>query len=232
MAGPQRDSHVESHGRNSVNADTIGSGATFNFPQGRRLLEVLPLVVTVAVGVYAALSWPGGPHGQYVLFYASLGTGFACSVAYAVQGKGWPLLALALACSLLGLGLFGSAARNREVPVEVDVQGLQPLRGPAVGHLTLVVSAPAKGDARDRLRLALTISDEDPSTPTCVHKTTATLTVTTRGVAPASHRVPADSVVDFDLGGHRGEVTLALTVHTGRNCVMHLAKTQGILHNR
>lgn len=232
--GQRRDSHVETHGSHSVSADTIGSGATFNLHQAsrRRLLEVLPLLLAVAVAVYAALAWPGGPHSQYVLFYASLGTGFAFSVAYAVQGKGWPLLALALACSLLGLGLFGSAARNSDVPVAIDVRGGQPLQGSAVGRLTLVMPAPADGDARDRLRLALTVSDDDPSTPTCVHKTTATLTATTRGVTPASRRVPADSVVDFDLGGHRGEVTLAFVLHTEPNCVMRLAKARGTLHNR
>ncbi|MGA5197434.1 hypothetical protein [Streptomyces exfoliatus] len=234
MAGKDRGSRVETHGTHSIAADTIGSGATFNLQQTprRRLLEVLPLFVAVAVAGYAALAWPGGPQSQYHLFYGSLGAGFVSAVAYAVRGKGWLLLTLALGCSLLGLGLFGSTARNGEVPVEIDVRGAQPLRGSQAGHLTLVMPAPKSGDVRDRLRLALTISDDDPFTPTCIHKTTATLTATTPGVTPSSRRVAADSVVDLDLGGHRGEVTVAFALHTEPNCVMRLAKVKGTLHNR
>ncbi|MFF0423328.1 hypothetical protein ACFYUJ_02795 [Streptomyces sp. NPDC004520] len=244
MVEKKRENRVETHGPGSVAGGNFGDGTTINFqypppspppppppPPRRRLLEALPLLVAVAVAVYSALTWPGGPQSQYVLFYGFLGAGLVLSVVYAVRGKSWPLLALALVCCLLGLGALGSVARNGEVPVEIDVQGAQPLDGSRAGALTLVMSAPAAEDVRDRLRLALTISDDDPNTATCLHKTTATLRPITPGITPGERQIAADSVVDFDLGGQHGAVSLSFVLHTEPNCVMRLAKVKGTLHN-
>ncbi|GEB57723.1 hypothetical protein [Streptomyces gardneri] len=219
-------------GSNSPVIGRVGNNAAFHFLQRHRLLETLPLLVAVGVATYSVLTWPGGPQSQYFSFYAFLVTGFVCSVAYAVRGQGRIQLALALGCTLVAFGAHASVARNGEVAVEIDVRGTQPLHGSATGALTLVMPAPAADDVRDRLRVALTISDSDPLAPTCVHRTTATLSATTAGVTPGSRRIAADSEVDLDLGGHRGEVVLSFVLHTEPNCVMRLAKVRGTLHNR
>ncbi|MCZ0980694.1 hypothetical protein O1L60_21590 [Streptomyces diastatochromogenes] len=230
MGEEKRNGSAKTYGNGSFAAGSIGDWATFII-KSLRLLETLPLLVAVAVGVYSVLTWPGGPQSQYVLFYALLGAGFVLSVVYAARGKNWTLLALALGCSLLGLGSLGYTAHNGEVPVEIAVQGAQPLNGSQADALTLVMSAPAAEDVRDRLRIALKISDDDPNTATCLHKTTATLKAITPGVAPGEIRIAADSVVDFDLGGQRGAVSVAFVLHTEPNCVMRLSQVKGTLHN-
>ncbi|MER5353249.1 hypothetical protein ABT093_23305 [Kitasatospora sp. NPDC002551] len=239
--GPDRTVEINSSGNNAFNVGQVHR-STFTFLKNvdpRSVVARLPLLVAVGTAGYAVLSWPGGPQSQYLWFYAALAAGFALSVRCAVAGPtavshpwstaGLLLLASALVLSLLGLAGLESVRRGGEVPVEIAVRGAGPLT--ASTTQTLVLPAPAAGKARDRLRLALTISDDDPTSPTCVHKTTATLTALTPGVAPGVQRVPAQSVVEFDLGGRRGEVAIEISVQTRPNCAMRVAKADGTLFN-
>ncbi|WP_380279928.1 hypothetical protein [Kitasatospora purpeofusca] len=239
--GADQRTHINSSGRQAV---TVGHAdrSTFTFLRNvdpRSLAALLPLLVAVGTAGYAALSWPGGPQNQYVWFYAALAAGFALSVRCAIAGSagvsgkrstaGLLLLASSLVLSVLGLAGLENVRRNGEIPVEISVRGTQALTGS--GTQTLVMPAPATGKARDRLRLALTLTDDDPASPTCVHKTTATLTALTPGVTPGVQRVPAESVVEFDLGGQRGEVTIEISVQTRQNCVLRVARAGGTLFN-
>ncbi|MFE6867917.1 hypothetical protein ACFVFS_15285 [Kitasatospora sp. NPDC057692] len=239
--GPDRPAHINSSGGQAFNAARIDR-STFTFLRNvdpRSLVALLPLLVALGIAGYAALSWPGGPQNQYPLFYAALAAGFLVSVRCAAAGStgasrtwskaGLLLLAVSLGSSLLGLAGLENVRRNGEITVEISVRGAGPLTGS--GKQTLVMPAPGPGKARDRLRLALTLADDDPASPTCVHKTTATLTALTPGVAPGVQRVPAQSVVEFDLGGQRGEVLVELSVQTRQNCVLRVAKADGTLFN-
>ncbi|MFB7473635.1 hypothetical protein [Kitasatospora sp. NPDC056184] len=241
--GPDRPAQIHSSGGQAFNAAHIDR-STFTFLRNvdpRSLVALLPLLVALGIAGYAALSWPGGPQSQYPLFYAALAAGFVLSVRCAVAGSGsagvartWStagllLVVTALLASLLGLAGLEEVRRNGEIAVEISVRATQPLTGS--GTQTLVLPAPAPGKARDRLRLALTLADDDPASPTCVHKTTATLTALTPGVTPGVQRVPAQSVVEFDLGGQRGEVAVEISVQTRQNCVMRVAKADGTLFN-
>ncbi|MFF7455364.1 hypothetical protein [Kitasatospora sp. NPDC008115] len=238
--GPDR-TDIRTYGDNSWSIGHVYR-STFNFLKkldSWPLVAPLPLLLAVGTAGYAALSWPGGPQSQYLWFYAALGPGFVLSVKCAVTGsvgasRKWPrtgllVLASALVLSLLGLAGLENVRRNGEIPVDVSVRGTGPLT--ATGPQTLVLPAQAPGKARDRLRLALTIADDDPAAPTCVHRTTATLTVLTPGVTPGVQQVPAQSVVEFDLGGQRGEVVVELSLQTRQNCVMRVAKADGTLFN-
>ncbi|GAA1402903.1 hypothetical protein GCM10009639_46910 [Kitasatospora putterlickiae] len=238
--GPGRRVHFETH-HGAVHAGEIDR-STFTFLKNvdaRSVVALLPLLVAVGIAGYAALSWPGGPQIQYAGFYAALGSGFVTSVRCAVMGPagltrptataGLLLVTVSLGASLLGLGGLEDIRRNREIPVGLSVQAAGPLTGSSTQ--TLVMPAPAPGEARDRLRLALTLTDDDPASPTCVHKTVATLTVLTPGVTPGVQRVPAQSEVEFDLGGRRGEVEIEIAVQTREGCALRVAQADGTLFN-
>ncbi|MEU5215306.1 hypothetical protein AB0G79_03785 [Streptomyces sp. NPDC020807] len=223
-------------GNESYRTDGKGSpiivprGTTvINFKSLQRFLEALPLLVAIAVVAYTVQTWPGGPQNQYALFYGFLVVGFVCSVAYAVRGKGWLALTLALAGTLLAFGTHAYIARNGEVTVTVTAPDRLT---PSVAH-EIAMAAPPPGKVRDRLRITLAFYDVDPAAPTCVHRTTGTLSATTAGVTPSSVLVTADSpVVDLDLGGNQGAVVLSLVPHTGPTCAMRLGTVTGTLHNR
>ncbi|MET9436119.1 hypothetical protein [Streptomyces sp. NPDC006551] len=239
---PPHVTNVQASGGNSVSAGQVGPHATFNFgtlakPTGWNRSVVLALCASVAVAglvVYAAVTWPGGPWSQFLVFYAFVVAASAAAlVAWGFARSLRTTLALAsVLCCVLGLVALEHVDRNGEIPVEIDVRGVQPVVGSRGGTLTLVMAQPAPEDVRERLRIALTVADDDPSTPTCVHKTTATLTAITPGITPGTLRVPADDVVEFDLHGHRGEVLIGFTVETEPNCAMRLAKVSGTLHSR
>ncbi|MFB7517700.1 hypothetical protein [Streptomyces sp. NPDC056144] len=222
----------ESYSTNGSNSPLIvprGDNTVINFKFIQRLLEALPLLVAIAVVAYTVQTWPGGPQNQYVLFYGFLVVGFVCSVAYAVRGQGWLVLTLALGGTLLAFGTHAYVARNGEVSVTVTAPDRLT---PSVAH-EIVMVAPAPDKVRDRLRITLAFYDVDPDAPTCVHRTTGTLSATTAGVTPSSVLVTADSpVVDLDLGGNQGAVVLSLVPHTDPNCAMRLGTVTGTLHNR
>ncbi|MGW2540984.1 hypothetical protein ACWC5I_08930 [Kitasatospora sp. NPDC001574] len=248
-------SSVTSTGDRAIVGSTIGAGSIFHFGNGRNgdslpVVVLLPLLAAVAAAVYAVLSWPGGPQHQYVWFYLALSASFVLAVLCVIGGAaakgpkgaapteapskpstaGLLLLSSALVLALLGLAGLEDVRRNGEITVEISVRGGQPLAGAVAGTRTLVVPASTADNVRDHLRLALTVSDDNPTSPTCVHKTTATLTPTTPGVTPTTKRVPAQAVVEFDLGGSRGEVTIDVTVRTGPGCSMQVA-ARGTLFN-
>ncbi|MFJ9587248.1 hypothetical protein [Streptomyces acidicola] len=136
---------------------------------------------------------------------------------------------LSLLFSLAGLLAFQDVADTGEVPIEILIDGAQPLNGPRPAPLTLEVPAPE--EPREKLRLSLTTVDSEPSTGTCVHKSTATVTAVTAGITPHEYEVAAEETVDFDLGGNKGELQFTFTLRTEANCSMRLAKATGTLHN-
>ncbi|MFI1731381.1 hypothetical protein ACH40E_19625 [Streptomyces acidicola] len=136
---------------------------------------------------------------------------------------------LSLLFSIAGLLAFQNVADTGEVPIEIRIDGDQPLNGPRSVPLTLTVPAPE--EPREKLRLSLTTIDNEPSTGTCVHKSTATVTAVTAGITPHAYEVAADDTVDFDLGGNKGELQFTFTLHTEANCSMRLVKATGTLHN-
>lgn len=101
------------------------------------------------------------------------------------------LLSGALVLALLGLTGLEDVRRNGQVAVAITVLGAQPLVDSEPDKWTLVV--PASAPARDHLRILLTVADDDPTTPTCVHRTEAILKATTPGVTPHEQRVPAQA---------------------------------------
>ncbi|GGZ76588.1 hypothetical protein GCM10010344_49500 [Streptomyces bluensis] len=137
---------------------------------------------------------------------------------------------LSVLFSIAGLLAFQNVADTGEVPIEIRIDGAQPLNGPRSAPLTLTVPTPE--EPREKLRLSLTTVDNEPSTGTCVHKTTAAVTAVTAGITPhAYYEVTAEDTVDFDLGGNKGELRFTFTLQTEANCSMRLAKATGTLHN-
>ncbi|MCX4970190.1 hypothetical protein OHA98_36635 [Streptomyces sp. NBC_00654] len=142
----------------------------------------------------------------------------------------WVPLA-SLLFSLLSWVSFEALAGNSQVPVNIEIVGTQPLDGVQRRTLTLIVAAPAAEDRRDRLRLALTISEENPAKPACVHRATATITARTASVTPRMESVPARSERDFTLGTRGTPVEFTLDVTSDSRCPMRLEKALGTLHN-
>ncbi|MFJ8043867.1 hypothetical protein ACIRBX_25535 [Kitasatospora sp. NPDC096147] len=257
-AGSEGPSSVTSAGDQTIVGSRFGDHSIFNFGRVRDgdplpLVVLLPLLAVVAVAVRAVLSWPGGPQGQYVLFYLTLAPAFLLAVLCVVGGTvarsaarpapaalpGRPsraallLLASALLLSLLALAGLEDVRRNGQVSVAIDVLGTQSLvsteNGDVRGTWTLMV--PASAPARDRLRLRLTVADHDPTVPTCVHHTTVVLTTATAGVTPNAQRVSAESVTEFDIRGSGGAVAFDVTLKTGPNCALRIAQVSGTLYN-
>ncbi|MER5989089.1 hypothetical protein [Streptomyces sp. NPDC001787] len=142
----------------------------------------------------------------------------------------WVPLA-SLLFSLLSWVSFEALADNSQVAVNIEIVGAQPLDGVQRRTLTLIVAAPAAEDRRDRLRLALTISEENPAKPACVHRATATITARTASVTPRMESVPARSERDFTLGTRGTPVEFTLDVTSDSRCPMRLEKALGTLHN-
>ncbi|MER6009916.1 hypothetical protein [Streptomyces bluensis] len=135
---------------------------------------------------------------------------------------------VSLLFSVAGLLAFQNVVDTGEVPTEIHIRGTQPLNGPRPAPLTLDVPAPE--EPRGKLRLSLTTLDDDQSTGSCVHKTTATVTAITPGVTPNAYEVAAEDTVDFDLGGNTKALRFTFTLHTEADCSMRLAKATGTLH--
>ncbi|MGC9439412.1 hypothetical protein [Streptomyces sp. WG5] len=251
--------NVSGSGDGSTTVGYVGPGATFNWWFKLSALLTWPslsvfLVITGTIGfaVYAVAHWPGGPQIQYVWFYvlAPLALLIAGAAAlYPADRTGQPrdavqqaadrrrrgtvraiLLGTALLCSLGGACVWLVVDLTGELGVEMSISGTQPV-GDAGGTLTVEMARPALDDVRDKLRLKLTIVDDDPSTPTCVGRTTATITAATPGVTPNTREVPAQSTVDFDLGGRQGALRFEVAVHPETGCSMRLAQARGTLHN-
>ncbi|MFI8433686.1 hypothetical protein ACIGJO_08040 [Streptomyces sp. NPDC079020] len=142
----------------------------------------------------------------------------------------WVPLA-SLLFSLLSWVSFEALADNSQVAVNIEIVGAQPLDGVQRRTLTLIVAAPAAEDRRDRLRLALTISEENPAKPACVHRARATITARTASVTPRMESVPARSERDFALGTRGTPVEFTLDVTSDSRCPMRLEKALGTLHN-
>ncbi|MCX4906579.1 hypothetical protein [Streptomyces sp. NBC_00878] len=139
------------------------------------------------------------------------------------------LAAVSVLSCVAGLVVFLDVVDTGEIPAQISVKGDRLLTGSNPALLTLEMAAPEH--PRKRLRLALSIVDDDSATGTCVHKTKATIEPVTQNVTP-EHKVAADSTVDFDLGGRQDTVQFLLTVTTDANsrCRMRLEKALGTLH--
>ncbi|MGC9497804.1 hypothetical protein [Streptomyces sp. WG7] len=251
--------NVSGSGNGQIVIGTVGPYATFNRWLKHSALLTWPslsvfLVIAWTIGyvVYAVAHWPGGPQTQYVWFYvlAPLALLIAGAAAlYPADRTGETrdaeqqaaderrrgivravLVGTALLCSFGGAFAWAVVDRTGEVGVEMSIGGTQPV-GDAGGTLTVEMARPALDDVRDKLRLKLTIVDDDPSTPTCVGRTTATITAATPGVTPNTREVPAQSTVDFDLGGRQGALRFEVAVHPETGCSMRLAQARGTLHN-
>ncbi|MEV7866279.1 hypothetical protein AB0P17_09295 [Streptomyces sp. NPDC088124] len=252
--------NVSSSGVGSSAFGSVGDNATFKWELKRPLTHVawlpvsacLVIAATVGFAVFAVARWPGGPQIQYVWAYvlAALALLIAGAAAlYPADRTGQIRDAAQQAADTRRRGvvraiLVGAAAlccgsgalawvdvdRTGEYDVEMAIEGIQPVDDTG-GTLTVEMARPASGDVRDRLRLTLTIVDNDPSTPTCVGRTTATINALTSGITPNARKVPAQSTVDFDLGGRQGAVRFAVDMRPKTGCSMRLAQARGTLHN-
>ncbi|MFH8976606.1 hypothetical protein [Streptomyces sp. NPDC017890] len=252
--------NVSGSGDGSTTFGHVGQNATFTWELKRPwshvawlpVSAILVIAATVVFAVHAVAHWPGGPQTQYTWFYvlAPLAPLIAGAAAlYPADRTGQTrdavqqaadrrrrgivravLVGAAALCSSGGALAWVDVDRTGEVGVEMSISGTQPV-GDAGGTLTVEMARPASGDVRDKLRLTLTVVDDDPSTPTCVGRTTATITAVTSGVAPNTREVPAQSTVDFDLGGREGELRFEVAVHPETGCSMRLAQARGTLHN-
>jgi hypothetical protein len=257
---PEAGGHGDTHGDNSPWIGSIGDYTRLIWNLTLPLLHVawlpvsvcLVIAATISFAVFAVAQWPGGPQLQYVWFYvlAALALLIAGAAALYPAGRTGQTrdaaqqagdirrrrMARTILVGTAALCCGGSALawvdvdRTGEVGVEMTIQGTQPVDKPG-GTLEVHMTRPASGDVRDKLRLTLTIIDDDPSTPTCVGRTTATITVVTPGITPNAREVPAQSTVDFDLGGRRGAVKFAVHVWSETGCSMRLAQARGTLHD-
>ncbi|MFE0174456.1 hypothetical protein ACFWZ2_19245 [Streptomyces sp. NPDC059002] len=206
----------------------------------------LLFAAVLVVAVIAMLLWPengaAGQSGTFALFLGLLLAAAAGAVVHIVRSSGtadtpgsarrfvWVPIISVVCAALAGWSLI-RLVDNSEVDVAVTYQGEQPLDGKDNRKLTLTVRAPAADERRDRLRLSLTIRDDRPDTPTCVHKTRATLTALTANVTPQVSDVAARSTVDYDLGGRQGDVRFEIYLRTDPGCTMRVEKAIGTLHN-
>ncbi|MFE4517407.1 hypothetical protein ACFRMQ_24795 [Kitasatospora sp. NPDC056783] len=245
-------SNSATYGGQSVATQRVGDHATFIWRSFDlySAVALLPLLLALGVAGSAVLSWPGGPQGQFLWFYLAIGAGFGLAVWCAVAGMTttlrrpgdpaparaapgrparawWWLVVSTMVLSLLALTALTDVRRNGEIPVGIAVQDGD--RGP--GTWKLVVPPAAPGKARNRLKLELALADADPRLPSCIHQTTATLTVTTSGVTPSARDVPAQSEVEFFLGGQHGGMTIQVAVQTSQGCQVRVAKVSGTLFN-
>lgn len=235
-AGDDENKGIRQHGTRHMAAGrdfTIG-GVNLNLV-ARLGAGWLPLAVSLALIGYAASVWPGGPGRQYVLFLLLTVPAVGCALACRVVGGGSPRHAFLTVTSLLCcIGAFASlqyVIRTGEVPVKIRISGTQPLRGRAPDPLTLVMRAPAEDKTRDRLRLQLTVVDNDSATGTCVHKTRFTVTSETSGVTPRTHEArKATDTLEWDLRGHTDDVRLTFALHSEDRCAMRLDAV-GTLHD-
>ncbi|MFE6777247.1 hypothetical protein [Streptomyces sp. NPDC057702] len=258
--GSPESGNVSSSGVGSSSFGSVGANATFKWELRRPLRHVawmpvsacLVIVTTIAFGIFAVAQWPGGPQMQYVWFYVlttltllvagaaalypSGQTGQTCDAAQRAAGTRRSRIVRAILVGAATLCCGGSALawvdvdRTGEVSVEMIIQGKQPV-GDTGGQLKVVMKQPASGDVRDKLRLTLTVKDDDSSAPTCVGKTTVTITAVTPGVTPHNSEVPAQSTINFDLGGREVAVEFAIAVRPGTGCFMRLAQARGTLHD-
>ncbi|OKH94446.1 hypothetical protein [Streptomyces uncialis] len=251
--------HVSSRGVGSSSFGSVGDHATFRWELKRPLTHVawlpvsifLVIAVTVGFAFFAVIEWPGGPRGQYVWFYAftALALLFAGAAALSSDRGGQAgdvvrpgagtrrrrtaralLVGAAMFCCGGGALAWVDVDRTGEVGAEMTVRGTQPVDEKG-GILTVEMARPAAGDVRDKLRLTLIIIDDDPRTPTCVGRTTATITAVTSGVTPHTEELAAESTVDFHLGGGQGAVRWVVEVRPEKGCSMRLAQAGGTLHN-
>lgn len=247
--GTQHNS-AKSRGSQSIAATTITSLTQSILSVGASTVAGWLLLGPVGfVAVYAVLSWPsGGFEGQagwFTMFLLFLTAAGLCTVRHLTRSSGanqqaqqeehrprllWVPLA-SLLFSLLSWVSFEAMADNSQISVNVEILGTQPLDGVRTRTLTLVVAAPAAENRRDRLRLALTISEDNPAKPACVHRARATITAKTASVTPRKEDVPARSERDFKLGTQGTPVEFTLDVTSDSRCPMRLEKALGTLHN-
>ncbi|MFE2111424.1 hypothetical protein ACFXAF_36955 [Kitasatospora sp. NPDC059463] len=251
--GDDHSSHSTTHGGQSISTHRIGNHATFVWKSFDLYAAValLPLLLVLGIAGYAVLDWPGGPQDQYLWFYLAIGVGFALAVWCAVGGMTtalrrsgdrapaeaapgrpvkawWWLLTATMVLPLIALAGLTNVRRNGEVPVGIVVQD----GGSAAGTWKLLVPPAAPGKARNRLRLELVLSDANPSLGSCIHRTKATLRVSTPGVTPSEKSVQTRSEVEFDLGGQHGGVVIDVAVQTPQGCGIRVAKAGGTLFNQ
>ncbi|MGW0535046.1 hypothetical protein [Streptomyces sp. NPDC003032] len=246
-AGPGADKgpktgNVSSSGVGSSSFGTVGDNATFKWELRRPLAHVawlpvsacLVIAATIGFAVFAVARWPGGPQSQYVWFYVLAALALLVAGAAALYPADRMVRAVLVGAAALCCGggalAWVDVDRTGEVGVEMTIRGTQPVNDPG-DTLTVVMTRPASGDVRDKLRLTLTIKDNDPNTATCVNRTTAMITAVTPGITPHSPKVPAQSTVDFDLGGRAGAVRFEVHVQPDEGCSMRLTQARGTLHN-
>ncbi|WTO33255.1 hypothetical protein OG399_43420 [Streptomyces achromogenes] len=251
--------NVSSSGVGASSFGSVGDNATFKWELKRPLRHIawlpvsawLVIAATIVFAVFAVAQWPGGPQIQYVWFYVLAALTLLAAGAAALYPAGRTgqirdaaqqaadtrrrrmvrafLVGAAALCSGGGALAWVDVDRTGEVGVEMTIRGTQPVDDTG-GTLTVVMMPPASGEVRDKLRLTLTIKDNDPNAPTCVGRTTATITAVTPGITPHNSEVPAQSTVDFDLGGREGEVRFEVAVRPETGCSMRLTQARGTLH--
>ncbi|MCB5908226.1 hypothetical protein [Streptomyces pinistramenti] len=238
-APPTRDIHNSptTHGDHSIAANDIKNVIIrwVMHPSARWL----PLLLACAGLVIAQALHPSGPFGQYLLCTVLAGVALVTAAVRVLirrsSGVGF-VGALSLVSVLATVGGWlafqhGAAHADIDVTGQVVTAGTQPLDDAGNRSLVLTLGESALKEPRERLRLTLAIDDHDPSGPTCLHRTSATVYLVTSGVAAQEEQMHSGSTVDFALGARTGSVRIQLTLKTGRNCQMDVRAASAVLHD-
>ncbi|UQA93608.1 hypothetical protein [Streptomyces halobius] len=200
----------------------------------------LPLLLACAALVIAGSKQPGGPAGQYTLWFVLAGLSLVTAAARVLLRRPRDIRvvgALSLISVLATVGgwlAFQNIQAHGEIDVtgEVRTEGKQPLDDGANDTLTLRLDASALKEPRNALRLTLAIDDHDPAGPTCLADTTATVSLLTSGVAAQEEKIRPGGTVDFSLGARVNTVRIHLKLHTARGCRMDVQATAAVLHDK
>lgn len=200
----------------------------------------LPLLLACAALVIAGTNWPDGPAGQYTLWGALAALSLFTAAARVLDRRrrdarvGGVLSLISVLATVGGWLAFQSVLTHGEIDVtgQVRAEGTQPLDSAAHRTLTLRLDAPALKEPRHALRLTLGIADHDPSGPTCLSDTRATLWLLTSGAATQPADVRPGGTADFSLGARTGTVRIDVRLHTARGCRMDVQATSAVLHDR
>ncbi|MFG2227489.1 hypothetical protein [Streptomyces sp. NPDC048644] len=236
---PTRDIHNSptTHGDHSIAANDIKNVIIrwVLHPSARWL----PLLLVCAGLVIAQTLHPRGSFGQYVLCAVLAGIALATAAVRVLirrpPGAGF-VGALSLISVLATVGgwlAFQHSASHADIDVtgQVSTEGTQPLDDAGNRSLIFTLGESALEEPRARLRLDLAIDDHDPSGPTCLHRTSATVHLLTGGVAAQEEDLRSSGTVDFALGARTGTVKIQLTLKTGRNCLMDVRAASAVLHD-
>ncbi|MEU9112249.1 hypothetical protein AB0D04_10735 [Streptomyces sp. NPDC048483] len=200
----------------------------------------VPLLAACTGLVISGSTWPDGPASQYTLWgvLAALSVGTAAARVLNRRPRGATVVgALSLVSVLATVGAwlaFQSVRTHGEIDVtgQVRTEGSQPLDADAHRTLALLLDADALKEPRNALRLTLAVDDHDPSGPTCLPDTRATVSLLTSGVAAQTKSLRPGGTVDFTLGAGTGSVRIDLRLRTARGCRMDVRATGAVLHDR